>query len=86
MNRIGRELVEGKKQAILATATESKSNSGKAQIERSSITTRDILSRLMAANMATDLVDNQRLSDEEVFARELPSWLRLILTFSYLRL
>jgi flagellar basal body rod protein FlgG len=83
MNRIGKELVEGKKQAILdAAAAEGKSDLGKTQIERSNITTRDILSRLIAANMATDLMESQRLSDEDVLARELLSlWLALIQSY-----
>jgi hypothetical protein len=74
MNRIGRSLVNDKKKAILAAAVpQGKYSSGEAQIEKSSITTRDLLSRLMAANMATDLPENQRLSDEDVLARALRS-------------
>ena len=71
MDRIGRQLVADKKQAIFASSVvEKKSDSGKAKIGKKSITTRDILSRLVAANMATDLLENQRLSDEDVLARE----------------
>lgn len=46
-----------------------KSGSGETHIEKRSIATRDVLSRLMAANMATDLSENQRLSDADVLAR-----------------
>ncbi|KAF8581822.1 cytochrome P450 [Ramaria rubella] len=74
MNRIGQSLVDNKRQAILATAAEKDGISGDAQIEKSSITTRDLLSRLMAANMATDLSENQRLSDAEVFG-QIPTFL-----------
>ncbi|KAF8513725.1 cytochrome P450 [Hysterangium stoloniferum] len=73
MDRVGNKLVHDKKQAILQESA-AKTESGKTQIERSSITTRDLLSRLMAANMATDLPDNQRLSDEDVLA-QIPTFL-----------
>jgi hypothetical protein len=85
MNRIGLQLIQDKKRAILATAgdMDDKDCLGVKQIEKSSITTRDLLSRLMAANMATDLPENQRLSDEDVFARAsvLP-WLSSRLIFN----
>ena len=70
MNRIGSTLVNDSKKAILAMASaQEKYGSGERHIEKSSIATRDVLSRLMAANMATDLPENQKLSDEDVLAR-----------------
>lgn len=38
-------------------------------LEKKSVNGRDLLTLLMRANMATDIPDHQRLSDEEVLAR-----------------
>lgn len=70
MNRIGRQLIQNKKQKILAEAAAlRKTETGEVYVEKSIVTTRDLLSRLMVANMAQDLPGNQRLSDEDVLAR-----------------
>ena len=70
MSRIGHKLVDEKKRAILAMASNNDKNGlGMRQIEKRSVTTRDLLSLLIVANMATDVPENQRLSDEAVLAR-----------------
>lgn len=72
MTRIGFELVKTKKQALQAAVN----NKEGSTIEKSNISGRDLLSRLLAANMATDLPENQRLSDHDVFSRVSISMLR----------
>jgi hypothetical protein len=62
MDRLGLQLVKEKK-----TALQTDSNVG---VEKKSIQSRDLLSLLIKANVASDVPDNQRLSDEEVLARE----------------
>jgi hypothetical protein len=70
MDHIGRKLIQNKKQAILAeAATKHKTDSGQVYVGKGIVTTRDILSRLMVANMAQDLPDSQKLSDDDVLAR-----------------
>jgi len=54
MSRIGRELLR----------------ESKATGETSSSQARDLLSLLVRANMAKDLPESQRLSDEDVLARQ----------------
>jgi hypothetical protein len=65
MERIGKGLLNEAKAAVLAGATE------KGGMEKSSIQGRDLLSLLVRANMATDIPENQRLSDNDVLARTL---------------
>ncbi|KIJ35946.1 hypothetical protein M422DRAFT_34466 [Sphaerobolus stellatus SS14] len=75
MDRLGRQFINNKKQAILAeAAARTKGTAGQAYVEKNTLTTRDLLSRLMVANMANDLPENQRLSDEEVMA-QIPTFL-----------
>ncbi|KDQ16690.1 hypothetical protein BOTBODRAFT_106698 [Botryobasidium botryosum FD-172 SS1] len=63
MRRIGLELVQGKKAAVIAAA-------GKGgAVEKSNVTSRDLLSLLIKANMASDIPDTQKMSDEEVLAQ-----------------
>lgn len=66
MRRIGLQLIEEKKAQIAREMSESKSSG----VERKDVQGRDLLTLLMKANMATDIPDNQRLSDEDVLARE----------------
>ena len=66
MARIGNELLSGAKAAARATATE------KGEIEKNSLRGRDLLSLLVKANMATDIPESQRMSDEDVLARTFP--------------
>lgn len=63
MGRIGKELLSNARAAARASATE------KGEIEKSSLNGRDLLSLLVKANMATDIPENQKLSDEDVLAR-----------------
>ena len=65
MTRIGKELIADAKAAALASTTD------KGGIEKSSLRGRDLLSLLVKANMATDLPESQRMSDEDVLARAL---------------
>jgi hypothetical protein len=74
MDRIGLQLVADKKRSILESTG---SDSRKPQIEKGDFTSRDLLTRLVAANMATDLPENQRLSDADVLARKSLLWLSL---------
>ena len=68
MRRIGAQLIAEKKAAILRDRSENKEKDG--GIERSDMRGRDLLTLLLKANMATDIPDSQRLSDEDVLARE----------------
>ena len=59
MNRIGTQLLEEKKAEIMREAAEGKEKAR----------SRDLLTLLLKSNMATDIPENQRLSDEDVIAR-----------------
>ncbi|RPD78482.1 cytochrome P450 [Lentinus tigrinus ALCF2SS1-7] len=72
MRRIGLELVAEKKAAIMRERYESKEKEG--GVERKDMRGRDLLTLLLKANMATDIPDNQRLSDEDVLA-QVPTFL-----------
>lgn len=65
MNRIGTQLIAEKKAAIAREASEKKGHGGGGQ----SLQGRDLLTLLIKANMATDIPDNQRLSDADVLSR-----------------
>lgn len=67
MNRIGKQLLQDSKAAILADG----GGIGKLE-EKSSWPGRDLLSLLLRANMSTDLPPNQRMTEEDVLAREYP--------------
>ena len=64
MRRIGLKLIAEKKASILAAT-------GQGSIEKKHVIGRDLLTLLIKANMATDIPESQRLTDEEVLAREL---------------
>ncbi|KAF7792239.1 hypothetical protein EIP86_003275 [Pleurotus ostreatoroseus] len=64
MRRIGLQLIAEKKAAILGEKTSEKQG-----VERKDVQGRDLLSLLIKANMAVDIPENQRLSDEEVLAQ-----------------
>lgn len=68
MRRIGLGLIAEKKAAITA---ETKS-AGKKALERKDVQGRDLLTLLIKANMAEDIPEHQRLTDDEVLARESP--------------
>ncbi|KAF9229992.1 hypothetical protein BU15DRAFT_69580, partial [Melanogaster broomeanus] len=59
MRRIGRELLTNAKAAARAGAKET------GEIDKSSIHGRDLFSQLVKANMATDIPESQKLSDED---------------------
>ncbi|KAH8831548.1 cytochrome P450 [Flagelloscypha sp. PMI_526] len=65
MDRIGMNLIKKTKQELEILATNGKDVS----IDKSTFSKRDILSLLIRANMANDLPDSQRLSDDEVIAQ-----------------
>lgn len=63
MRRIGLQLIAEKKAALLSE----KQGGG---VEKRDLEGRDLLTLLLKANMATDIQESQRLSDEDVLARE----------------
>ena len=70
MRRIGKQLIAEKKAAIVReTAERKEKNPGDTGMARNDMQGRDLLTLLLKANMATDIPDNQRLSDEDVLAR-----------------
>ncbi|OJT11871.1 Cytochrome P450 72A14 [Trametes pubescens] len=70
MRRIGIGLVQEKKAQIAREKSDSKSGG----VERKDMQGRDLLTLLLKANMATDIPDSQRLSDEDVLA-QVPTFL-----------
>jgi hypothetical protein len=66
LRSLGQGLVSQKKAKILATTQ------GNAQgvVEKKDFEGRDLLSLLIKANMATDLPDSARMTDEDILARE----------------
>ncbi|KAG0696180.1 cytochrome P450 [Suillus ampliporus] len=70
MGRIGRQLLRDAKAAVISSHGIDKGGS----IEKSSLQGRDLLSLLVRANMATDIPENQRISDEDVLA-QVPTFL-----------
>lgn len=64
-HRIGTQLVEDRKAAILKDASE-KHQQG---IGRKDLQGRDLLTQLIRANMAQDVPESQRLSDKDVIGR-----------------
>ena len=68
MRRIGSQLIEEKKAEIRReSASEGKEKD--AGLERKNVRGRDLITLLLKANMATDIPDSQKLSDEDVLAR-----------------
>ncbi|KAG2131029.1 cytochrome P450 [Suillus clintonianus] len=70
MGRIGSQLLHDAKAAVISSHGIEKGGS----IEKSSLQGRDLLSLLVRANMATDIPENQRISDEDVLA-QVPTFL-----------
>ena len=70
MRRIGMQLIQEKKAEIMRERAGRKEKEAAFDgIERRDLRSRDLLTLLIKANMATDIPDNQRLTDEEVLAR-----------------
>ena len=67
MKRIGAELVAHKKAAILAS---SRSTKGITDVSKEDVEGRDLLTLLLKANLASDILESHKLSDEDVIARE----------------
>jgi hypothetical protein len=63
---IGQSVISQKKAEILATTE----IGGKGRVEKRNIQGRDLLSLLIKANIATDIPDSARMTDEEIQARE----------------
>lgn len=74
MRRIGTQLIAEKKADIRREYADGKEKD--AGLERKDLRGRDLLTLLLKANMATDVPDNQKLSDEDVLARTCCSVLR----------
>ncbi|EAU81974.2 cytochrome P450 [Coprinopsis cinerea okayama7 len=64
MDRIGRELLDSSKAKLAKSGT----------VEKDSLRSKDLLTLLLRANMATDLPEHQRMSDEDVLA-QVPTFL-----------
>ena len=67
MDRIGAELLSARKANALGKTSSSTSSLGELSLEG-----HDLLTALVRANMDTDLPETQRMSDEDVLARESP--------------
>lgn len=63
MRRLGMQLVQEKKAAVMASI------SSKKGVTTSDVHDRDLLSLLIKANMSSDIPAHQRMSDEDVLAR-----------------
>lgn len=63
--RIGMQLIREKKEALKAHV-----DAEKRGVKRNDLRGRDLLSLLIKANMATDVPESQKLSDDDVLARE----------------
>jgi hypothetical protein len=63
---IGRGMIAQKKAEIHATSE----SDAKGGVEKRNIQGRDLLSLLIRANMATDIPDTARMTDDEILARE----------------
>lgn len=72
MRRIGQQLIAEKKAAILAEQHTHSEKPDKAGFEKKDVQGRDLLTLLIKGNMATDIPESQRLTDDEVLARESP--------------
>lgn len=64
MSRIGGQLLRNSKAEIAAD------EKGGAKVDKTAFKGRDLLSLLLRANMSTDLPPSQRMTDEDVLARQ----------------
>ncbi|KAF8270007.1 cytochrome P450 [Lactarius quietus] len=67
---VGRKLISQKKSEILASADVD----AKGGVEKKNIQGRDLLTLLIKANMATDILDSARMSDEDILS-QVPTFL-----------
>jgi hypothetical protein len=63
---IGQSMISQKKAEILSSSE----IDSKGRVEKKNIQGRDLLSLLMKANMATDIPDHARMTDEDILARK----------------
>jgi hypothetical protein len=70
LRSIGQSMISQKKAEILVTTE----IGGKGRVEKSNIQGRDLLSLLIKANMATDIPDRARMTDEDILERESKSY------------
>jgi hypothetical protein len=63
---IGQSVISQKKAEILSSSE----IDSKGRVEKKNIQGRDLLSLLMKANMATDIPDHARMTDEDILARK----------------
>lgn len=63
---IGQSIIAQKKAEILAIAE----SDAKGDVEKRKIQGRDLLTLLIKANMATDIPDSARMTDEDILARK----------------
>jgi hypothetical protein len=66
IHSIGQSVISQKKAEILTTTE----IGGKGRVEKRNIQGRDLLSLLIKANVATDIPDSARMTDEDILARE----------------
>ena len=64
MHRMAWQLIQEKKAAVKASIEDD------GNVERKSVHGRDLLTLLIKANMASDIPEDQRLSEEEVLSRK----------------
>lgn len=67
MNRIGSELLQERKRAVLGMVSQ---KDREAATEEYGINGRDLLTALVKSNMDTEIPEAQRMSDRDVLARE----------------
>ncbi|RXW20256.1 hypothetical protein EST38_g5603 [Candolleomyces aberdarensis] len=65
MDRIGRELLDNSKEAL---------RKGGLKVDKESLKSKDLLTLLLRANMATDIPEHQRMSEDDVLA-QVPTFL-----------
>ena len=68
MQRIARQIMDEKKREILRESGEKGSDG---HVEKKNMQSRDLLTLLMKANLASDIPESQRMTDDEVLARAL---------------
>ena len=73
MERVAKQIMDEKKSEILREYSEKGSNG---HVEKKNMQSRDLLTLLMKANLASDIPENQRMTDDEVLARA-STWMQL---------
>lgn len=66
MHRVGLELIREKRAALMSA------NSCEKGEKQTDFQSRDLLTLLIKANMGFDIPENQRMSEEDILARESP--------------